>query len=291
VTGVADLAHGLADQLRVFREDSLRKYADLNRAVREAVVDVYGVRAGAACREHYALLLASLMSERKVQRLPVFTTNYDNVLEEALRGLAKFQEGTRTYDGFTTGHVSMWNADSYGPFFGEESAPHSALALFKLHGSVDWEWEDRGGSPVLVRGAGRRMHNLNDHVLLFPAFKGVPTEEVFRYSHRQFRTCLLSAGQCVAIGYTFRDWYINSLLSDAMSFNDRLRVCIVEPNADAFAETVKRLALDGVPAPRAYGLQTEFATAKGNADIISALAGEPWEGLLTPERPSSTPTA
>ncbi len=285
----APLCQGLSDQLRVFRTEMLTMYGDLNRKVREAVIDVYGKRAKAECREHYGLLLSAIIGESGAVRLPVFTTNYDNVLEEALLGLPDLHEGILMYDGFTKGHVSSWHADSYGPFFDEKAAPQPEIALFKLHGSVDWAWEDMGWESALVRGTGRRMHDLNDHALLFPAFKGVPTDEVFRYNHRQFRASLLSAKLCVVIGYTFRDWYINSLLSDAMSFNEHLRVCIVEPNKDAYDETVNRLSLDGVPALRVFGLQAAFATPDGNGAIVEALAGVPWDGLRTPVRPTTPP--
>ena len=42
---------------------------------------------------------------------------------------------------------------------------------------------------------------------------------------------------CYVVGYSFRDDDILGLFRDAMDLNDGLRLCVIDPNADAIVRT------------------------------------------------------
>lgn len=137
--------------------------------------------------------------------LEIFTTNYDIVLEDAIRqaeipteiGLTSYREG----HGMQT---HLWDP---------ANRPETGL-LTKLHGSVDWRYltED----VVVVRDADF-SGNRHKHCILYPGYKGVPKEEPFRRFHEHLRRVVQGEYEplvaAVFIGYAFRDDYINTILS------------------------------------------------------------------------------
>ena len=133
----------------------------------------------------------------------IFTTNYDRVIENNFIDT----EPEEFNDGFLYYHRKheLWDISHYG---------NSFINLYKLHGSIDWKrLEDKRVYRVPVSNFTKHK----DHVILYPGFKGEPDEEPFIAIHQEFKKSLLASNVCLAIGYSFRDEHINSIIADAVS--------------------------------------------------------------------------
>jgi hypothetical protein len=168
-----------------------------------------------------ALLRPLLSSDVPVE---LFTTNYDLNIEatlEILYGSAnppKQQIGTGRGAGlYRVLTEYLWARKP------EHKLPEPAGLLTKLHGSVDWS---RGREGILVgdplfKGAHER------HVILYPGFKGAPTEKPFTLFHDYFAGALSSASFILFIGFAFRDEYINDLLQRFTSTH--AKILVIDP--------------------------------------------------------------
>ena len=140
--------------------------------------------------------------------IEIFTTNYDLVLETAIeidKGVINVKTG-RQSDSETRLDTTLWDTSS-GLW-----REHGLLT--KLHGSVDWQrWNDTIICSRAYLGDQRR------HAILYPGYKGEPDkekpdEELFAKFHEHLRAVVQKAIKALFIGFSFRDEYINSILSE-----------------------------------------------------------------------------
>ena len=142
----------------------------------------------------------------------VFTTNYDLVLENAIRA---GRLGQRIGTGRVTDGISImidpaiWHTSLEKPSTNDRTG-----LLTKLHGSVDWQRDNRGR---IVVGASRFTGQHPNHILIYPGFKVETQEEPFVTFHDHLRRVAAQAQAAIFIGYAFRDEYINGILSDMPS--------------------------------------------------------------------------
>jgi SIR2-like protein len=145
---------------------------------------------------------------RSGDRLDLFTTNYDLVLEvvadelaaERLPVIRTGRKGAiqRTLD------ESEW----LSPLDSGSPLPAGGL-LTKLHGSVDFE---RAPDGTIYVGAPFFKGSHDRHAILYPGFKGTPDREPFTLFHSHFARAVTQASRLLFIGFAFRDEYINSIL-------------------------------------------------------------------------------
>lgn len=135
----------------------------------------------------------------------LFTTNYDVVLEEAISLAGLPIETGRTGGTYSVLNEALWtDADTVS------YKTHGRLT--KLHGSVDWS---KLGDDIYF-GTPRFQGNHSDQVIIYPGFKGVPTERPFTLFHEHFSRCVENARGLIFIGFAFRDQYINQVLMDRL---------------------------------------------------------------------------
>ncbi len=137
------------------------------------------------------------------QTLELVTTNYDIVLEEAIVSAKAPVLTGRTTGNQPTLDLTMWdlrglNAESFSAYG----------RLTKLHGSVDWA---RGRDRIFV-GTPLFQGRHERHAIIYPGFKGTPTDPLFQQLHRYFQERVSQAEVLIFIGYAFRDEYINNVL-------------------------------------------------------------------------------
>jgi len=139
----------------------------------------------------------------------IFTTNYDLIIESALRVL-KAKHTRQILTGRIDG-AEMRVLDTRMWLQRDDEPAHGMLT--KLHGSVEWsrDEEDAEGDTIYVsdphfKGSDGR------HVILYPGFKGVPDREPFATFHAYFENVLTVASRIIFIGFAFRDEHINRLL-------------------------------------------------------------------------------
>ena len=139
--------------------------------------------------------------ERHDSLIEIFTTNYDLVLETAIR---------KAEIKVVTGRVPALEMQLDPSFWDKDSELHRDCGrLTKLHGSVDWQLQ--GDSIICSK---LYTEDPNKHSILYPGFKGEPNEEPFIKFHEHLREVVPKADAAIFIGFAFRDEYINSVLSE-----------------------------------------------------------------------------
>ncbi len=151
-------------------------------------------------------------------RSPVelFTVNYDLLIETALE-----EASVPYFDGFTGSLRARFQTElvENRPDSAEEAMPAFFGRLWKVHGSVNWEWENerqvvRIGQPV-VEGKVAAIY---------------PSDTKYEESRRvpfvilldRFRRALLEPETLVVVtGYAFGDEHLNELIFDAAARRER----------------------------------------------------------------------
>lgn len=149
---------------------------------------------------------------------PVFTLNYDLLLEQALEHKGK---------PFTTGFADgLWsNAEFDAP---------ARLKLYKLHGSLGWvrdpltsllydrekalhredvSFESPDTLDELIFGTDNKLKALNPHLWMFNAFDAAVSESEF----------------IVTIGYGFGDEHVNQIVSQGLARDESKKLLVVGP--------------------------------------------------------------
>ena len=147
----------------------------------------------------------------------VFTLNYDTCVEKALSG--------------TDFNIELgFNGDRHweASKFDVDQNTDVGLYLYKLHGSIDWVRDkDNGGmltlcdnpqpKPELIFGAAAKLSSIDPYLFYVHELRKYSLHEALRF--------------IVVVGYSFSDEYINSLIGQAITRSEYLKVLIVSPNA------------------------------------------------------------
>ncbi|MFH1523512.1 MAG: SIR2 family protein [Chloroflexota bacterium] len=169
--------------------------------------------------ENWLLLLMELLKEERW--LEVFTTNYDLVLEEAL-SILRSESHITTVTGQVGDVIRYFDIPTW------RETPlvisNKGIRLTKLHGSVNWIRRVDGKIPI---SAPIYTGDHNNHLILYPGFKGSPNNEPFTSFHSHFVDVLNKADILLFIGFAFRDEYINTLLS---SIRGKPKIHIIDPS-------------------------------------------------------------
>jgi len=209
----------------------------LRHAIDTQVYDLYGrVPSEEQILTNWLRLLDTLVTSNV--RVDIFTTNYDRIIEVALRhvrgsSVVRVDTGRRDEDVERYLDDRVWTESS------TRSTGEVGL-LTKLHGSVDWSWDLARErifiSDPLFKGDHRR------HVILYPGFKGVPDRPPFNYFHSYFASRLALVDHIIFIGFAFRDEYINDMLQRFTA--PRAIVTVVNPVEvkSPFAAEVQHIA-------------------------------------------------
>lgn len=186
----------------------------LDAAVCQAIVkalDIEGADLGPA--RHLAA-----WAGRSDYRLPVeiFTVNYDLLLETALEGLR-----VPYFDGFVGALEARFHTELVegSPGSDREWVPAFFVRLWKLHGSVNWAWQDgrqivRLGQPV-PEGLAAAIYPSDTKYEESRRVPFVVLQDRLRRALHQPETLLLVAG------YSFGDSDLNELLFDAAIRRER----------------------------------------------------------------------
>lgn len=163
--------------------------------------------------------------------VPVFTTNYDLAIEKVHEHP---ETRFRLVDGFIreTG-IPEWRRSAYEDFRAFSITGRiGGVVLFKLHGSVDWV-RTPSGAIQRVTSQERDPGQMRT-VLIYPSrLKGELHDEPFRTNYAYLLARLLNAQVCVVIGFSFRDQGIVEELHQAIGLNKKLKLVIIDPNAQA----------------------------------------------------------
>jgi len=158
--------------------------------------------------------------------LNIFSLNYDLVLEETLNSA----ESRVLDNGFSERHdsgttVRYWAADF------DNSINQTKINLYKLHGSIDWEY-NRDSEEISIK---ENIYDDREPLMIFGSSSKMLSFDPFLYILSEFRKKLKEASVFVVIGYSFHDKYINNLLIQQLNLNTQdtdkpKRMLIVNPH-------------------------------------------------------------
>ena len=204
INRVIENAPGLSELLNGMRRLEERQIETLKHKINVLVYDFYATIPSDDKLSDWIQLIQGLTEHE----LPVeiFTTNYDRVLETAIKvGKINVETGRRPDDVQPIQDMTIW--DNPG-----RPLTRKRGRLTKLHGSVDWQRNQEG---IIIR-TGSALEN-EEHLILYPGYKGEPNEEPFTKFHEHLQAVVQQASAAIFIGYAFRDAYINAILSQLPS--------------------------------------------------------------------------
>lgn len=173
----------------------------------------------------YVGVARELKSLFKDVRISIVTANYDLTFEDAFESMENFfkSEGIEDIDfSFKTKN----SRTVYDPSHEFEWRP-SNIEYLKLHGSLDWHHDARGGCS---RNGSVTMPDKPDEMaILYPGFKGVPDKEPFITLHNKFDLRLHQADEVIVIGFAFRDSYINNIFERMLRSKPDTNVYVINP--------------------------------------------------------------
>ena len=148
----------------------------------------------------------------------VFTANYDLMLETALESL-----GVPYFDGFVGALRARFRTDlvEAEAGMGDDSFPSFLVRLWKVHGSVHWEWTSESKAEVVRLGGavgGEAVAAIYPSDAKYDESRRMPfvvLQDRFRRSLRQPETLMLISG------YSFGDQHLNELIFDAARRHQR----------------------------------------------------------------------
>jgi hypothetical protein len=157
--------------------------------------------------ENFATWAAGDYYSRPIE---VFTVNYDLLIEQGLEAV-----GVPYFDGFVGSLAARFREDFVdgNQRSGAHRLPASFLRLWKLHGSLNWQYMDDGqvvrrGSP-LSHGAPAAIYPSDEK---YDQSRRVP----FVVLHDRFRHALAEPETLTMIaGYSFGDAHLNEVIFDA----------------------------------------------------------------------------
>lgn len=193
---------------------SAARAAELDTAVCQAIVKALDIEGADLAPVYY---LAAWCA-RADYLLPVelFTVNYDLLLETALE-----EKRVPYFDGFVGTIRARFHTELVEGTPGSEGewVPAFFVRLWKLHGSVNWAWQDdrqivRLGQPI-PQGLAAAIYPSDTKYEESRRVPFVVLQDRLRRALYQPETLLIVAG------YSFRDAHLNELLFDAAARRER----------------------------------------------------------------------
>jgi hypothetical protein len=152
-----------------------------------------------------------------LQPLEIFTVNYDLLLEAALE-----EQQVPYFDGFIGTLTARFRTELVEPLQGADCMPSFFTRLWKLHGSLNWEWDEthkilRRGNAVANSAAIYPSDTKYDESRRMPF---VVLQDRFRRALHQSETLTLISG------YSFADEHLNEIIYDAAARRERSEIVV-----------------------------------------------------------------
>ena len=156
--------------------------------------------------------------------LRVFTLNYDLCVEKIV---AKAKKDMILERGFDDERKWDWRQ------FDENENDSKNIYLYKLHGSMDWAYED---DKLTYSDDNSRI---SEPAIIFGTSYKLEYRDPFLFLAYEFRRWTLEAQIIIVIGYGFGDEHINMIIQQALN-NNRGRILLVVMPLDGIRENDKK---------------------------------------------------
>ena len=257
----------------------LRSVLDFEHALKNTIgTEEYQTALNSAAR----FLLAFAARPGGRERLNLFTTNYDRLLEHLCDQL-----GLRPLDRFVGGLEPKFRASRldvdmhYNPpgARGEPRYLEGVLHLGKLHGSLDWQWSESHGVYKSMVPFGMQPSSspisMSENVLIYPrSTKDIETQ-LYPYAElfRDLASALCRPHSVLfTFGYGFGDSHINRIIQDMLTIpSTHLVVCSFDASQSIDSCLGK---FDANPQISAF-MGPDFATIDAIGAWLPRLSSEP----------------
>ncbi|WP_051302828.1 SIR2 family protein [Salibacterium aidingense] len=195
--------------------------------------------------ENYKDFYRNVFSQREFKNktpLNVFTTNYDLFNEVAMENLGiHYSNGfkgsvNRVFDPY---EYRLRLVDDENRYKEKWSTLRRYIKLHKIHGSVDWEYNDELNSIVQQKPD---FKDNTENIMIYPTIHKHLESQQSPYSEliREFTTNLQKPNSTlIVIGYGFPDDHINQLISQSLNNEDFTLIVlgnVCEEKAKVFVE-------------------------------------------------------
>lgn len=183
----------------------------------------------------YSPLISALMSLNN-DDVPIFTTNYDRVIENFC-----YKKDISVIDGFKRNDENIEESEWTPELFNQpKNQKNPSIRLFKLHGSLNWRIRRNDDKIVKVATEERTRENsrlYKNNLVIYPAEKSKPEIDPFKTLHEHFQKELMSSNFAIFIGFAFRDEYLNSIMKE---YPEKNEIIVVSPHASEHLKTLKK---------------------------------------------------
>lgn len=149
--------------------------------------------------------------------LRVFSLNYDLCVERTSQAIA----GELPERGFDEERLWKWQ------LFEESEGRTRRVLLYKLHGSIDWQYD--GGNGRLTFSDSTSKIRPEEAALIFGTSYKLQYVDPFLFLVYEFRRWTLDARLLVSVGYGFGDEHVNGILGQALRGREDKRLVVVAP--------------------------------------------------------------
>jgi hypothetical protein len=149
--------------------------------------------------------------------LEIFTVNYDLLLETALE-----DQHVAYFDGFLGTITARFRTELVEPLHGADCMPSFFTRLWKLHGSLNWAWDER--HKILRRGM-----EVENSAAIYPSDTKYDESRrmPFIVLQDRFRRALHQPETLTVIsGYSFGDHHLDEIIYDAASRRERSEIVV-----------------------------------------------------------------
>ena len=170
-----------------------------------------------------------------------FSMNYDLIFEQVFNtSTVKILDNGFSEKNISENQMRYWATD-----FNNDLSP-TKINLYKLHGSIDWEY-NLDSEEVSIKES---IDDGREPLMIFGSYSKMLSFDPFLYILSNFRAKLEEATNFIVIGYSFHDKYINNLLIQQLSQNtdeDKpKKLLVVDPTrptqtASEFTEVLKSI--------------------------------------------------
>jgi len=160
--------------------------------------------------EEFLLPIREMLNHSENIKVNFFSLNYDLIFEQVFNtSTVKILDNGFSERNITENQMRYWAAD-----FNNELSP-TKINLYKLHGSVDWEY-NLDSEEISIK---ENIDDSREPLIIFGSYSKMLSFDPFLYMLSNFRQKLEEATIFVVIGYSFHDKYINNLLIQQLSQN------------------------------------------------------------------------
>jgi hypothetical protein len=232
---------------------------DLGKRIRRSIYNAYGQIQDRARVVKVLTPLFDKLIRRMAELsrpLVIFTTNYDPAVEiyseECLPDhplVDGFEPDNRNRVG------PVWNRRHFDEIALGANEPR--IVLFKLHGSA--RWYDLRGQPVqLPFNHFASKETPYQNLLIYPAKNKVALKDPFFTAYDYFQRVLDECKLLICIGYSFRDYDALSKLKSCSTYNQNLRVLIIDPQAENLSKQLQEDGIRAIPLGAKFGEDLQY---------------------------------